>query len=533
MKIRVVLTIILLAVSAAARAETGPEIQELLPPGAMITATKVADLTGDGRPELIIGYALPRSGRPPTQGRAVVLERTATGTFRRFDLPCCWPGHYRPDFRVLDLTGDGRPELVEQVAGGAAWQFLRVFRRAPKGYELLLEDAAQSHVLWDADGDGRQEVIARYRTRYQVDQALQRYRWVGDRFVAWHAPEWTYRDGRTNGGAVPDLKGLTLREADDTLAKVGLNLGVIAELDTPGQPGRILRFEARGGEVNVAVPAGDTSFRAPGLPPVAAVHYSSGQAPGIAPIAGTAGDRARWQAWLGRLAGGVEQVVHTKNLRSPAYFVELQEPWEVKLGGKAESFRWVGVGMEVPSWGLLFLGNELIRPGYLYPRFTVALYTRADLEPAPIPAEQPLVRYLEEHPEPDAFITLTPHEWAMAVRQRGIKAEGWPAKAVAPHLLGPAQPDERFWPVPDHALVTVLGGFVRRATRKDDNIYVEIVAAPKRVYRWILPLTGFNRSTKMVRVQLRMNGRVLATRSFPLEAWASWEGHPGPGSIPP
>lgn len=392
MKTSLILTFLLVAVSAAAQAVPLPDLQSILPPGAVVNATMEADLTGDGRSELIIGYALPRSGLPPTEGRAVVLERSATGAYRRFDLPGVWGGHYRPLFRVLDLTGDGRPELVEMVAGDVAWRFLRVFRRTIDGYEMLLENPAQDHVLWDADGDGRVEVIARYRRGLQVDQALQRFRWLNNRFIAWHAPEWTYRDGPTTVRKVPDLKGLTLQEADATLKKAGLSLGVIAELDVPGQPGRVIRFEAQDGEVNVAVPAGNTSFAAPKLPLVATIHYASELGRSAAPIAGTPSDRANWHAWLQRLVSGVEQVVHTNSALPPVYLVELQEPWRVKLGNKTETVRWVGVSMQVPERGLLFLASEDPRPGY---RFTAAVYTSAEVQPPPVSAEQPRTGYLE------------------------------------------------------------------------------------------------------------------------------------------
>ncbi len=535
MKRRILAAALLLLLASTGAAAT-PDLKRLLPPGAEVVVTQEADLTGDGRPELILGYMLPRQGLPPTLGRAAVFEGDRAGTLRRIDLAGSWPGHYPPKFTVIDLTGDGRPELVEQVGGGVAWGTLRVFRRATESYELLLEDAAMAHVLWDADGDGRPDVIARKRIRSQQDQALQRFLWRDGRFIAWHAPEWSYTTSKSAPApTMPNLTGLTVKEADMALSRAGFNLGVLAALDRPGPAGRIIRYAQDGGQVHVAFPAGDTSVSLPALPPVSGVQYFSGREPGAAPIAGTESQRARWRDWLSQLAARARQAVYTGGLstysREPVYIVELQAPWSVKLGGREQTVRWVGVGTGVPFQGLLFLASERVRPGYQWAKFKAAVFTALPVAPPPVEPERPLAAYLKTHPELDAFITVWPAEWTNAVRLRGIAPQGWPAPDFAPHLEGPSTPDPAMSPEPDHLVVTVLHGFVRRAVRRGDEIDVEVVKAPGRAYRWLLPLTGFNHSTQMVRVRLSLPGQAPVTREVPLEAWRDWSGDPGPGSL--
>ncbi|HYF92776.1 MAG TPA: hypothetical protein VD969_11085 [Symbiobacteriaceae bacterium] len=528
-----VVFLLLLSAFGSAGAAAPPDIRHLLPAGATVVVTVELDLTGDGRPELLVGYTLPREGLPPTLGRAAVLERDSAGGLLRFDLAGTWPGHYPPRFTATDMTGDGRPELVERAGGGGAWGTLRVFRRAAEAYEMLLEDHAQDHVLWDADGDGRLEVIARKRTRYQEDQLLQRFVWRDGRFVAWHAPEWSYSHTVPAGTRLPGLKGFSVKQADQALVKAGYRLGVIAALDRGMRADRVLRYQNENGQVHVAVSAGNTKVSLPPLLPVSGVYYVSDTAPGTAPVAMTDAQRTRWHGWLSQLMQGVQQAVYTRYLShtaGPIYFVELQAPWTVKLGDRTQTVRWVGVGTRPPYLGLLFMAPGLRRSGWILPDFLAAIYTTRSLPPAPVPAEQPLASYLNQHPEVDAFVTIWPEEWPHAVRLRGIAPDGWPAPDFAPHLEGAFSPDPDTSPIPGHVMATVLNGFVRRASRQGDDVTVQVVAAPGRVYRWPLPLTGFDRSTRAVRVHLEVPGQAAVTREVPLEGWRSWSGDPGPGS---
>lgn len=524
---------LLLSLALVARPAARPDLRASLPPKATINVQTKLDLTGDGRPELIIGYTLPTGRIPPTEGHAIVLEQGPRGTYRRFDLPGVWPGHYPPHFRAVDLTGDGRPELVEDVAGGGAWEMMRVFLRTATTYEMLLEDPAVSHLLWDVEQKGRPEIIARKRWGNINDQYLQRFIWRDGRFVAWHAPEWRYAWGeRKPEGPQPPVVGLTLKEAEERLTKVGLQLGVIAEVDQPGEPGRTIRAERRGDEVEVVLPAGSTRFAAPKVPQLASVYLSGAEGHwGDAPVAGTPEDLARWQRWLQGLIGGTVQVVHTRYPVAPVYQMKLEAPWPVKLGDQSLAVRWIGVPLEVPLRGLVYLATEDPQPGRPWPRFKSALYTRAPLEPLPIPAPKPLKEYLTQHRTLESFVTLWPGEWETAVRQRGISPSAWPELEYAPALEGPVTPDASTSPEPDHVVVTVLNGFVRRAVRSGDEVRVDLVGAPGRAYRWVLPLTGFNRATQVVRLKIYRDGALVNGREIPLNGWRDWQGNPGPGSL--
>lgn len=177
---------VLLALSQVATAEP---ITDLLPPGAKVVVQQEADLTGDGVPDVIVGYTLPRAGLPPTEGRSAVLERQTTGGLRRVDLPGIWPGHYPPRFTIRDMTGDGRPELVRQVAGGGSWETLTIFQRQPDGtYRTLLDDPATYHRIGDTDGDGVPEVWGKKRFCDGARPCLQIFRWVSGQYVATTVP---------------------------------------------------------------------------------------------------------------------------------------------------------------------------------------------------------------------------------------------------------------------------------------------------------------------------------------------------------
>lgn len=387
---RAVATVLLLfgMISFVAAAGRPVGMEAALPPDATVTLVEEADLTGDGRSELIVGYTVPRQGRPSTLGQVAVLERMRNGDYRRFDLAAAWPGHYPPQFTVIDVTGDRRPELVIRAAAGGAVGWLGVYRRGDGRYERLLHTVGLENLLWDADADGTPDIIGRQRTGSQADQALQRFRWLGGRFVSWHAPRWSYAPYSGQEGIVPNVLGLTVREAEQRLAQAGLDLGLIAEIDTPGPTDRIFRQSMPAGmrrtepdqQVHVAVAAGDTRFDpGAGLPGVDRVLYQ-----GEAEPVSASGSAAEWHTWLLPLVSGVEQAVHARTITSPAYLVRLAEPWQVRIGREPVTVRWVGVGLEPPSQGLLFLAPEDPRPGYLWPPFEVALYTRA-ASPGPGP----------------------------------------------------------------------------------------------------------------------------------------------------
>lgn len=342
---------------------------------------------------------------------------------READLTGSWGGHYIPRFRVQDLTGDGRPELVREVAGGGAWQMLSVFQRMPEGgYRALLHDPGRSHLIWDANGDGLPEVLSRDRVFPDgFQRATESYRWLGDRYIAWHTARWyEMAEGAPDGrkAPVPNLVSLAVQEA---ASRSNRRFGMIVPVDSPAPAGQILnqwpKAGSTGGDdprVHLAVAAGSTQF-----------------VPGPFP--------------------GVRRVTHIpKELQRQATPAEPPLAW--------------------------LHGGGLHRGAGPLP---------------PLPRVRSLQAYLKEAPELEACATLAPESWAAAVRLRSIRADGWPAPDPRPALQGGQPGASPYTPVPDHALITVLNGYVKAARRQGNDVWVDLAPAPGRVHRWPLPLKGF------------------------------------------
>jgi hypothetical protein len=529
------------------------EIAAALPKDATVVVTEQADLTGDGLPELLVGYTLPRSGLPPTEGHTAVLERSSAGGYVRYDLEGVFPGHYHPRFTVRDLTGDGRPELIRENAGGAAWQSLSVFRRDPRGgYPALLDDPAVLHHLWDANGDGLPEVLRYERTFVPHQLGAGSIRWMGSRFVAWHSARWyEAAEGAPAGGRQPvaDLTGLTL---DQAMARTNRPIGLVIPVDSPAPAGQVVRQEPAPGAVDnegggsskagssapdlrpvhLAVSAGDVSVKAGPLPPIAAVSAIPDKwydELGV-PATSTAVQRQRWEAWLTPLIGQVRQTVRISHFGAPAYVVRLARPWAVTAGGKRLTVRYLGIPTGTPYLGLIFLAERGSDRSPIWPEYVAALYSPAVAPPVPLPA-QPLRQYLQEQPGLEAFLTLEPASWYDALRLRGISDSGWPPEDPRPPLTGTPPADTPNVPDPDHLTVTVLNGYVRAARLDGDAFRVEVAAAPGRVHRWPLPLKGLTMGTNPVIHLSGPGGKALADPvRVPLSAWSGPP--PGEGVTP-
>lgn len=485
----------------AASAPASP-LAAVLPPKAQVVVTQEAELTGDRTPELIVAYTLPRDGLPPTEGRAAVLERTAGGGYRRFDLPGAWGGHYLPSFTVRDLTGDGRPELVLQVAGGGAWEMLSVIRRAPGGgYTALLTDPAGRHAIWDADGDGLPEVLGNSKLGSPAHRRTESFRWLGDRYLAWHTAVWNYGGEFTGPGAgraaevaVPRLVGLPLPEA---VRRSPRPPGMIVPVDSAAPAGQVVAQTApsvpEGGQVHLAVSAGSTVFAAgpfPGVRQALSLPADLQDQLGV-PAGSTPPQRRRWDEWLSPVLRGARQVVHLTSYSGPAYMFALAQPWAVCAGGRWISVEWVGVGLAEPYRGLILLADRASEWGPLWPEWTTAVYTSVPATArTPAPA-RPLARYLREQPELEGFVTLSDQSWAEALRIRSIRPEGWPSLTADPPLTGDAPLASPYTPDPDHATVTVLSGRVRRARRQGNDVWVDLEPRPGEAQRWLLDLRGF------------------------------------------
>jgi FG-GAP-like repeat/FG-GAP repeat len=86
------------------------------PAGAQPEAVRIADVNGDGLPDLVVANYGPGSDGTGTSGVSVLLQSSATaGTFLA---PVSYPTPWGPvDVAVGDLNGDGKPDLVVASVG--------------------------------------------------------------------------------------------------------------------------------------------------------------------------------------------------------------------------------------------------------------------------------------------------------------------------------------------------------------------------------------------------------------------------------
>jgi hypothetical protein len=95
----------------------GGDTEVPLPEGSAVLATVEADLDDDGRPERVrlVGQAPGEGGFRTDLG--LVVDGTAS---RSWPLPSAASSGYDPELAVADVTGDGRPELVMTAATGGS-----------------------------------------------------------------------------------------------------------------------------------------------------------------------------------------------------------------------------------------------------------------------------------------------------------------------------------------------------------------------------------------------------------------------------
>ncbi|MGB9887129.1 MAG: tetratricopeptide repeat protein [Moorellales bacterium] len=156
-----------------ALSSTDGEVEEAEPQKAVVTG----DLDGDGEEELVVGY------RGPEQAAGVFIARRTPQGWQKF-----WEEEIGPPgleaLGAEDLTGDGRPEvIIGGIIGASAGNHLKVISCTPSeneetpSFSTLWETGYHRLEVGDFDGDNRREV-ALWTKDTGPAFAVEVYRWA-------------------------------------------------------------------------------------------------------------------------------------------------------------------------------------------------------------------------------------------------------------------------------------------------------------------------------------------------------------------
>jgi uncharacterized protein (TIGR03437 family) len=140
----------------------GFQLQKTYPAGNQPTAMAVADLNGDGKPDLVVADAGVPWNSPITPGGVYVYLNNGSGGFQPATF---YAASVEPNFvAVGDVNGDGKPDLVVATTDGNFVYYLAVLLNNGDGTfqpaRLVPTDyGPASVVVRDFNGDGKADIV--------------------------------------------------------------------------------------------------------------------------------------------------------------------------------------------------------------------------------------------------------------------------------------------------------------------------------------------------------------------------------------